>query len=272
MTPPTDDGTPGRTLLLLSIADDELVTGHRHAHWTGVAPSLEEDLAFSTIAQDEINHADVWYSLVAGTDRAGIDALGLGRQPGEYRHAVLCERPPRDFAYTLARHWLYDHVDAVRLEVLGGSSDPDIAAVATKLRHEERYHLEHADHWFRRLVHGGDDAHERLAAGLAQALPEALWLFEPLPGEDRLVADGLLPATTSTQLLRWLETVVPVLEAADLGALLPEHLQATADGWTLAEATFAEPGGRQGRHTDDFTDDVWPEMTALYRAHPGARW
>ncbi len=150
-----------RTTLLLTLADDELVTGHRHSHWTGVAPSLEEDLAFSTIAQDEINHADVWYSLVvADGDRGAIDDLALGREPGAYRHAVLCERPPRDFAYTLARHWCYDHFDAIRLGVLADSSDADIAAVATKLLHEERYHLEHADHWFRRLAHGGGEARD----------------------------------------------------------------------------------------------------------------
>ncbi|MDQ3938363.1 MAG: phenylacetate-CoA oxygenase subunit PaaI, partial [Chloroflexota bacterium] len=76
-----------RTVLLLSVADDDLVMGHRESHWIGVAPSLEEDIAFSGISQDEINHADVWYQLLTGGDRADVDALGLGRQPHEYRHA-----------------------------------------------------------------------------------------------------------------------------------------------------------------------------------------
>ena len=111
---------------MLALADDELVTGHRASHWTGVAPAIEEELAFSTIAQDAINHADVWYQvLVAGEvgdgggepghDRAQVDALGLGRPADGYRHAIVCERPPVDFATTLARHWCYDHADAVRL-------------------------------------------------------------------------------------------------------------------------------------------------------------
>ena len=42
---------------LLEIADDELILGWRNSEWTGVAPFLEEDVAFSSIAQNEIGHA-----------------------------------------------------------------------------------------------------------------------------------------------------------------------------------------------------------------------
>lgn len=262
-----------RAVLLTTLGDDELVSGHRHSHWTGVAPSLEEDLAFSTIAQDEINHADVWYSVLVGQDRAAIDRLGLGRQPDEYRHAVLCERPPRDFAYTLARHWLYDHFDAIRLGSLADSTDADVAAVAIKLLHEERYHLEHADHWLWRLANTNEESLGHLRDGLAQALPEALWLFEPLPHEESMVAEGLLAGYTASLLQRWLEIVLPMLEDADLSDVVPGDVASIEEGgWQLPHGFFAEPGGRHGRHTPDFTDDVWPEMTELYRAHPGATW
>lgn len=265
---PVDLDRP-RAVLLTALADDELVTGHRAQFWTGVAPSLEEDLAFSTIAQDEINHADVWYQVLLGDGvddrRAAVDALGLGRPPEAYRHAVLCERPPGDFAVTLARHWVYDHVDDVRLEALTGSSDADIAAVATKLRHEERYHLEHADHWLRRLAGGGPAAHERLATALAYVLAETDGLFEPLPGEEELVAAGLLPVPTEELRHRWLEAALPWLAEIDLAETVPPALAA-------ADAPAPVPAGRRGVHTADFTEDVWPEMTALYRAHPGARW
>ena len=175
-----------------AIADDALISGHRASHWTGVAPSIEEDLAFSTIAQAGVNHADLSYQILLGPNhsgqvRAAVDALGLGREPDDYRHAVLCERPPRDFAYTLARHWAHEHFDALRLDALAGSSDAEVAAVARKLRHELRYHLEHADHWFGRLAGGGDDAHDRLRAALLAVLPEVLGLLGPVgPGRGRL--------------------------------------------------------------------------------------
>ncbi|MEX1164040.1 MAG: 1,2-phenylacetyl-CoA epoxidase subunit PaaC [Nitriliruptor sp.] len=260
------DLTTPRAQLLLVLADDELITGHRASHWTGVAPSLEEDMAFSSIAQDEINHADLWYQVLIGFDvtgepqRAAVDALGLGRAPQEYRHAIACERPPRDFAFTLARHWAYDRFDAVRLGALTQSSDPDIASVAGKLQFEERYHLEHADQWFSRLVNGGEEAIGRFRDGLTVALPEALGLAEPFEDEDEALASGLLPVSHPDLGGRWLEIVAPLLRTADMDDLVPSAVPAEASG------------GRLGRHTDDFTADVWPEMTSLYREHRGARW
>jgi ring-1,2-phenylacetyl-CoA epoxidase subunit PaaC len=262
-----DLDTP-RAQLLLVLADDELVSGHRASHWTGVAPSLEEDLAFSTIAQDEINHADVWLQVLLGDEHPGdrrgaVDALGLGRPVEGYRHAIVCERPPRDFAYTLARHWCYDRFDVVRLAALADSRDGDIAAVARKLLHEERYHLEHADHWFRRLSTGGDEPHARLRDALASVLPEALGLFEPPTREDEAVEAGLLPVGHVELRERWLELLGPMLDEAGLGELTPGPEDAIP-----GEAS----GGREGRHSPDFTQDVWPEMTALYRHDPAARW
>lgn len=269
-----------RRELLLAIADDELVMGHRASHWTGVAPSIEEDLAFSTIAQDEINHADLWYQvLLAGeigdtADRNGeppsrdeVDALGLGRPADGYRHAVLCERPPRDFAYTLARHWCYDHADAVRLASLADSSDPDVAAVAGRLLHEERYHLEHADLWFRRLAGAHDEARRRFRDALADVLPEAIGLFEPPVGEPQVVGSGVLPEPSAVLFGRWAQGVTAALDAAGLGEVVPDPVR-TGD----LSGQFDDPGGRRGAHTDDFTVDVWPEMTHLHRAFPGASW
>lgn len=262
-----------RRELLLAIADDELVMGHRASHWTGVAPAIEEDLAFSTIAQDEINHADVWYQVLVAGESGGevprdeVDALGLGRPADGYRHAVMCERPPVDFATTLARHWCYDHADAVRLASLADSSDADVAAVATRLLHEERYHLEHADLWFRRLVGADEDARGRFADALAAVLPEAVGLFEPTLGEPVLREAGVLPDSFADLFTRWAEWTTASLDAVGLGEVVPEPVRSGR----LPEASEAF-GGRRGEHTGDFTDDVWPEMTHLYRAHPGASW
>ncbi|MCC5948938.1 MAG: phenylacetate-CoA oxygenase subunit PaaC [Nitriliruptoraceae bacterium] len=264
-TPRPDLDTP-RAQVLLAIADDALVTGHRASHWTGVAPSLEEDLAFSTIAQDAINHADLLYQVLLGAavsgeqQRAGVDAIGLGREPDGYRHAIVCERPPIDFARTLARHWITTRVEVARLDALRRSPDADVAAVATKLSHELRYHREHAEHWFTTLHTGGADARERFHTALGHVLPEALGFFEPVDGED---ASAILPGGHPG-----LRDVVVDGAATSLRAAGFDDLVGLLEGDLPAEAA----GGRRGRHSQDFTGDVWPEMTELHRVHPGARW
>jgi len=290
-----------RVELLLALADDELIIGHRHSHWTGVAPHIEEDLAFSSISQDEIGHAVVWYRLAAevageqgvrdlatrapaGGDHA--DALGLGREPNGYRNAVLVERPNGDWGYSLARHYLYDVAEDVRLTTLAGSSWQAAADATGALRREERYHLLHARTWLDRLANGPLDARIHLADGLVAALVEAPGLFEPLPGEAELVADGVLPDDHATQQQRWLEAVTADLEAVGMDHVLggdPHHgggeFLATASGELVARDGARAPsgsgdggyGGRLGRHSSDF-DAVWEEMTGTYRAYPGVRW
>src|SRR5215831_6622319 len=77
--------------LLLTLADDEFVLGFWDSEWTGIAPMLEEDVAFSSLAQDEIGHARVYYELLAALTGDTADRIAFGRQPEEYRHARLLD-------------------------------------------------------------------------------------------------------------------------------------------------------------------------------------
>ncbi|HJV03870.1 MAG TPA: 1,2-phenylacetyl-CoA epoxidase subunit PaaC [Actinomycetota bacterium] len=281
-----------RRTLLLAVADDELILGHRHAEWTGWAPHVEEDLAFSSIAQDEIAHARLLYGL-ADED---VDALALGREPHEYQNAILCERPNGDWGYTLARHYLYDTADDVRTAALEDSSWTELAAAVKTIRLEERYHLEHARLWFRRLAEGRSlTGRERLAQGLEAAIGEALAIFEALPDEERLVEEGVMPRSSEQLLAEWLERLGAELEEVSLDWVLSAHTPAggemvpTSSGEIEAGPTlsvpgierrdgrwvhvggFAGAGGRRGRHSEDFRP-LWEDLTGLYRAVPGATW
>ena len=133
--------------LLLGLADDELVLGWRDSEWTGIAPVLEEDVAFSSIAQNEIGHARAVYELL--TDDA--DALAFDRALDDYRCAPLVELRLLDWEKTIARHYLYEEADAARLERLKQSNDPEVAGLAAKIDREETYHRLHAQMWFDRL-------------------------------------------------------------------------------------------------------------------------
>ena len=142
---------PERADALLEIADDELILGWRDSEWTGIAPFLEEDVAFSSIAQNEVGHARALYELAARELETTADELAFDRRPEEYRAAPLVELRRVDWAYTIARHVLYEAADEIRLEALKASPDTDIAGLAAKMDREEAYHRMHAQMWAERL-------------------------------------------------------------------------------------------------------------------------
>ena len=268
--------------VVTALGDDELVVGHRHSEWTGFAPHIEEDVAFSSIAQDEIGHASAYYALAAKLTEDNADRLALGRDKDEYRHAIICERPNVEWAYTLARHWLYDHADALRLEAMEETSDPELRAVIAKIRREERYHLLHADTWMERLAHGPVEGRRNLMDAIGRAFDDALGLFEPFEREAEAVAEGIVPVASGDLRKRFLEET-----SAELDRLgFPTHLVATASAEFVASSSgdliveqeagdavehHGGHGGRAGRHSDDWSP-LWDDMTKTYRDNPGARW
>jgi ring-1,2-phenylacetyl-CoA epoxidase subunit PaaC len=141
----------GRAQLLLELADDELILGWRDSEWTGIAPTLEEDVAFSSIAQNEIGHARALYELAAAELGTDADALAFDRRPDEYRCAPLVELHLMDWAHTIARRYLYEEADRVRLDVLKNGDDAELAGLAGKIDREETYHRMHAEMWAGRL-------------------------------------------------------------------------------------------------------------------------
>ncbi len=163
--------------LLLSLADDELILGWRDSDWTGIAPFLEEDVAFSSIAQNEIGHARALYELAARDLGTDADALAFDRKPEEYRCAPLVELRRLEWARTIARHWLYETADAVRLEALKASDDAEVAGLAAKMDREETYHRLHAEMWIDRLL-GSDEGRARLEEGVLELWPYALGVLD----------------------------------------------------------------------------------------------
>jgi ring-1,2-phenylacetyl-CoA epoxidase subunit PaaC len=153
---------------LLALADDELIIGWRDSEWTGIAPLLEEDVAFSSIAQNEIGHARAVYELL--TDDP--DALAFDRRPDEYRSAPLVELHLLDWAQTIARRWLYEVADEIRIAALRAE-----LPLAAKIDREEAYHRMHAEMWHERL--GGSP---RFDAAVRELWPYALGV---LPGAQR---------------------------------------------------------------------------------------
>jgi ring-1,2-phenylacetyl-CoA epoxidase subunit PaaC len=240
--------------LLLTLADDELVIGFADSEWTGIAPFLEEDVAISSLAQDELGHARAFYGLLAELTGGDADAIAYDRQPDEYRHCRLLDHPRGDWAFSMARRYLYDTADAVRLEAVAGSSYVPLAELVAKIRREETYHLMHVDAWLRRLAGTHGEPRDRLLAALEKLGPDATSVFTPVAGEAVLVMAGIVEGPMAELRGRWLRDLS--LTFAQLDLPMPP--------------TASDPRGREG-HGEAWRW-LWGELTSVRRLDPEAVW
>ena len=242
--------------LLLSMADDEFVIGFSDSEWTGIAPMLEEDVAMSSLAQDELGHAQALYQLLAQLrdDGHDADAIAYDRSPDAYRHARLLDHGRGDWAMTIARRFLYDTADTVRLEALAASSFGPLRELVDKIRREERYHVMHATAWFERLADREGEPRNRLLAALEELGPDAATVFTPIHDEDLLVEGGAIAEPMSALEARWRARITPTFVAHGLPMPPPNEL---GDGRT--------------RHGEPFRW-LWNEFTMVRRDDPVAAW
>jgi ring-1,2-phenylacetyl-CoA epoxidase subunit PaaC len=241
--------------LLRSMADDEFVIGFSDSEWTGIAPILEEDIAMSSLAQDELGHAATLYGLLAGLTGTDPDGLAYDRQPADYRHARLLDHGRGDWAMTIARRYLYETSDAVRLAALVDGTWAPLAGLVAKIVREERYHAMHVDAWLERLAAIDGEPRDRLIAALEVLGPDAATVFTPLPGEAALVVEGILAAPMAELETRWRAVVEPTL--ARLGLPVPPPAR--------------DPGRGRDDHGAAF-DWLWSEFTAVRSSDPEAAW
>lgn len=210
---------------LLALADDEFILGHRDSEWAGHAPILEEDIAFANIAQDELGHAILWHNALKDITGDDPDRLIFFRDAAAYRNAQLCELPKGDWAFTIARQYLFDAAELVRLAETVNSAHKPTAEISTKIRPEEMYHYRHTSNWVKRLGLGTEESHRRMQAALDALWPYALQLFAPVPGEEELIAANITPDPAKLR-AAWEATVRPWLANAGLAA--PDAAEAVA--------------------------------------------
>jgi ring-1,2-phenylacetyl-CoA epoxidase subunit PaaC len=243
--------------LLYKMADDLLILGHRNSEWTGMGPLLEEDIAFSSMAQDKIGQSYALFQLLQGLGEQAPDTVAFTRNAEQFHNCVLNELPNKEYDFSLIRHFLFDTADALRWEMLTHSSYEPLAQLAKKIQGELRYHTLHANTWVKQLGSATEDSIGRLQKSLKEAMPYALGMFEESPYEAALISDKIF-AGEKALMAAWKSKVEAVLSATQLE--IPD--------WTVITPIN---GGRIGKHSEHL-QPMLDEMSEVFRMDPTAEW
>lgn len=256
--------------LLYQMADDELILGHRCSEWLGLGPHIEEDIAFASIAQDEVGHATAFYGLLQELGEGDADELAFGRPLAARQNARFVERvhgvgsymesPTWDWAELLWRHYFYDEFDAVRLQVAAASSYEPLAKLTGKILREERYHRLHHATWLKRLA-ATEGGRERLRLALPGVWAHVGSLFS-LGG---ISDSALFPATSASLWAAFAERVAPQLAEWGMLDLVADQARLTL------QLPAPEEDGRLGHHSPDL-DALLTTMSEVRNVAPGASW
>ena len=241
--------------LVLSIADDLLMLGHVQGDWTGLGPILEEDIASSSMSQDDLSHALVLYEHLGARFDLDPDVIAFERSPADYRCCDLVTTPDEfDWAVALVRRWIVAHWAVPVLDRLAQSDDDDLVERSRRLRSEQAVHLSYLDDWMRRL--GAGEGHDRIQAALDALAPHAGMLME-VPDRDLADSDDFCCGRNEL-FEEWSAAMQTVL--TDAGFTMDLTLPPTD-----------RIGGRRGEHADHFVQQH-TEMNEVRCEDPGATW
>lgn len=243
--------------LLYKIADDQLILGHRNSEWTGMGPLLEEDIAFSSMAQDKIGQSLALYTILEQLGEPPPDTAAFMRKATEFHNCIFVELPNGEYDFSLIRHFLYDTALTIRFEMLSNSSFQPLAQLSVKIRGELKYHTLHANTWIKQLGSATRESINRLQSSLDYALPYAMGMFEPSPLEKKLVEEKIFEGEKILR-LRWQEKTEEILKQTQLNLKF----------WNTVEAVT---GGRAGKHSEHL-QPLLDEMSEVYRSDPSAEW
>ncbi|HEX7066010.1 MAG TPA: 1,2-phenylacetyl-CoA epoxidase subunit PaaC [Bacillales bacterium] len=238
--------------LLYQLADDNFIHAHRGSEWLGLAPHIEEDVAFSSINQDTMGHAVMYYRLLEELGEGKIDDLSHMRDFSEYRNAIILEekngpgeyteQPDYDWAFTVIRHLFYDTAKKIRLDSMKQSSYEPLAVTARKIVTEQYYHLLHWQLWFKQLMQSTDEARSRMEAAIERVWRDFGGVLTLGPNGGKMAEAGLVEGEELLR-KRWLNRIEGLF--AEVNMSMPEEAPGMAKG-----------NGRKGEHTEDLPEAI----------------
>lgn len=243
--------------LLYKMADDQLILGHRNSEWTGMGPILEEDIAFSSMAQDKIGHCYTLYGLLHDLGEADPDTIAFTRNADQFHNCQFVELPIGEYDFSIIRHLFFDFSEYLRFDLLSASSFEPLAQAARKFTGELRYHTMHAKVFVEKVGNSAGEGVDRLQESLNYAFPYALGIFEESRYEEDLKAEGIWVGENILK-EKWLESISDFLSNTLLE--LPDHSNVNP-----------ENGGRKGVHTEHL-QPLLDEMSEVFKIDPAAEW
>ncbi|MEM1322493.1 MAG: 1,2-phenylacetyl-CoA epoxidase subunit PaaC [Bacteroidota bacterium] len=243
---------------LLRLADDALINGQRLSQWCGHGPILEQDMALTNMALDQIGRARSLYQYageVEGKSRSEDDLAYL-RDVREYYNVLLVEQPNGHFGTTIMRQFFFDTFNYFFYQELQKSKDETLSAIAEKSIKEITYHLRWSAEWVVRLGDGTEVSHQKMQDAL-----DELWIYtgellKPDELDNQLLAEGIGVDLNKVG-EQWRQKVKEVLERATLP--LPDF-----NSWM-------QSGGRKGVHSEHL-GYILSDLQFLQRAYPGQEW
>ncbi len=249
----------GLTNFILKTADDSFIVGHRNSEWTGFGPFMEEDIAFASMAQDKIGHAWELYKLIpAPNDQQNYaEWLAFQRPVSDFKVAHLAALPNEGYDFSLIRHFLFDHAEYLRYEMLLSSSFEPLSHLAKKIKGELKFHTMHAETFLFQLANGSVESKARMQAALNYTLPFALGLFETYEGEQEIINAGVFEGEEALK-KKWIQRITALINEA---------------GLTLPDLNTIEPvfGGRNG-YPSEHLAPLLAEMREVIALDPNAEW
>lgn len=243
---------------LVRLGDDRLVLGHRLSEWCGHGPILEEDLALTNTALDLIGQAQLLLTLAGDLEGKGrsADDFAYRRDDIDFRNLLMLELPRGDYAFTIARNFLFSAFSYHLLQKLQHAPHVELAGLATRCLKETTYHLRHAGQWMLRFGDGTPESHDRAQRALDELWPYTAELFG-MDDVDRTLIAADLAVDLESLRAPWRQMVADIVTRATLR--MPE------------DGVWQQRGGRRGFHSEHL-GHLLAEMQHLARSHPGAEW
>lgn len=253
--------------LLFQLADDDFITAFRGSEWLGLCPHIEEDVAYSSINQNTMGHAAMYYQLLEELGAGDADSLAHARKQEERRNAILLEEvngegtylvePQFDWAFTVVRNYFYEIAKKVRLDSLQASSYEPLAQVARSVKTEQYYHLKHWEVWFKQLMTSTTEARTRMETQIERVWKDVGGVLTLGPMAADMHQHQLI-TEESALMNEWLKIIAKMFNQVELA--LPTDVPGMAQG-----------DGRAGTHTKALVTAL-ATLGEVYHLDPAAAW